>query len=157
MEITTISTLLTGIKTATDIAKLIKSSDFTLKEAEAKMKLAELISALADIKIHAADVREQISERDELIRLLQKTAAIKKKMQYEAPVYFTVDNENRDGPFCQCCYDTTEKLIRLQLGASDGTWRCASCLKSFYASGSREKISDEYLKALRDRGQSRNR
>ncbi|TXI83481.1 MAG: hypothetical protein E6Q40_10930 [Cupriavidus sp.] len=55
--ITTITALLGGVKTATDIARGIKDSGVTLEAAEMKFKLAELISALAGVKMEAATVQ----------------------------------------------------------------------------------------------------
>ena len=46
-----LSLLLTQTKTAVDIAKFIKNSSDTLDRSGQKLKLAELIEALADIKI----------------------------------------------------------------------------------------------------------
>ncbi len=47
MDIAAIGSLLSSLKTATDIAKFIKDSDVSLEKAETKLKLAELVSALA--------------------------------------------------------------------------------------------------------------
>ena len=58
MDLTAVSTLLGSIKTATEIAKLIKDSDVSLEKAETKLKLAELISALADAKIKVTAVQQ---------------------------------------------------------------------------------------------------
>ena len=74
MDIAAIGSLLSSLKTATDIAKFIRESDFSIEKAETKMKLAELISSLADAKIEAAEVQQSILERDEIIRTLEMEA-----------------------------------------------------------------------------------
>jgi hypothetical protein len=61
MVISDISAILTSVKTATDIAKLLKASDVSLEKAETKLKLADLIGALADVKMQLADVRESLA------------------------------------------------------------------------------------------------
>ena len=65
-EISTISAILGSVKTATEIAKLIKDSYFSLEKAEMKLKLAELISALADAKIEISEIQELILQKEAL-------------------------------------------------------------------------------------------
>ena len=43
-DITTISGVLTSLKTATDIAKFFKDMDINLEKAELKLKIANLIN-----------------------------------------------------------------------------------------------------------------
>ena len=71
MDIPTISAILTGVKSATEIAKYLKDSDISFEKAETKLKLADLIGALADVKMQLADVRELLIDKDEEIRKLQ--------------------------------------------------------------------------------------
>ena len=47
-DIATIAAALGSLKTATDIAKLIKDSGSSLEQAEVKLQIAELISSLAE-------------------------------------------------------------------------------------------------------------
>lgn len=128
-EIVAISSVLSGIKTATDIAKLLRDTDFSLKKAEQKLKLADLVSALADAKMQVAEVQDLIAERDEKIKGLEETIEIKGKLKWEAPYYWLVDKET-DGPFCQQCYDKDRELIHLQ-GNGEGYWNCKTC-KNYY-------------------------
>jgi hypothetical protein len=51
VDIAILGSALGSIKTATDIAKLIKNSGTSLEKAEVKLQVAELISSLADIKM----------------------------------------------------------------------------------------------------------
>jgi hypothetical protein len=55
-DLNTISSILSRIKVATDLARLIKDRDVSLEKAETKLQLAESISALADAKIETANV-----------------------------------------------------------------------------------------------------
>ena len=133
-DIAVLTSILGSIKTATDIVKLIKSSDISLEKAETKSKLADLISALADAKIEVAELQNLISEKDEKIKKLEKALEIKQKLRYEAPYYWLDDGPKKEGPFCQACYDTDGKLIRLQ-GNREGSWCCKAC-KNFYTDSS---------------------
>lgn len=132
MEIATITAALSGIKIASDIAKLIKNSGASLETAEIKLKLAELIEALADAKIEIANFREVISDNEAEIRRLQAQMDTKDQTVWEDPYYFVLNkNGEKDGPYCQKCYDSNKKLIRLQSPGKNGYWQCNEC-KSGY-------------------------
>jgi hypothetical protein len=122
---------LTGVKTAVEIAKLLKDSSTTLEQAEIKLKMAELISALADVKIEIADVQSQLLEKDERLKAIQKELEIKSNLAYEKPYYWLMKEEDKDGPYCQLCYDKNKQLIRLQ-GGGRNAWFCHSCKSNFY-------------------------
>lgn len=129
MDISTISAILTSVRTATDIAKLLKETDLSLEKAETKLKLAELIEALADVKMQLADVRELLIEKDEEIRKLEDNLKEKGSLVFEMPYYWLETEKGKDGPFCQACYDKDRKLIRLQ-GDKSGFWQCQVCKNS---------------------------
>ena len=130
MDIPSIATILTS---AIEIAKHIKSSDNSLEKAERDLQLAELISALADAKVEITNIQQQLLKKDEQIDVLNKQIALKEKLQYEPPYYWLVEGDNKDGPFCQVCYDKEQKPIRLHEGKMDnrGLWECKVC-NNFY-------------------------
>jgi hypothetical protein len=123
----TIAQALLSLKTASEIASLIRASGLSLSEAETKMKFADLIITLADLKVQLADVRNELLERDEKIAALTKELKGKAEMQWEAPYYWAVHPDGKkDGPYCQQCFDKEGKLIRLQDNGSD-YWMCKTC------------------------------
>jgi hypothetical protein len=130
MDLTIVSTLLGSIKTATEIAKLIKDSEMSLEKAEIKLKLAELISALADAKIEVTEVQQALHDKDSEIRKLQEQFKLKQKLQWQQPYYWLMEDSNKSGPFCQHCYDKAQELIRLQ-GNGDGYWECKACKNNY--------------------------
>lgn len=129
-DMSSITAAIGSIKAAAELAKLIKDSGASLEQAEVKLKIAELISALADAKIELATIQGMLLEKDheivELVRLLDQKTNVK----WEKPYYWLVDGEEKDGPFCQNCYDTENKLVRLQGGGQD-YWHCHSCKGSY--------------------------
>jgi hypothetical protein len=131
VDATSLTTLLGSIKTAADIAKLIKDSGVTLEQAEIKLKLAELISALADAKMETAEIQANIASRDERIRELEKAATIREAVSYKDPAYWLSAAGGHDGPFCQHCYDKDSKLVRLQ-DELNGAWECRACKNRFF-------------------------
>lgn len=130
-DIATIAAALGSIKTASDIAKLIKDSGSTLEKAEIKLQIAELISALADAKIEMAGVQSEILEKDKTISALQDLLDARKNLVWEAPYYWVEEGDKKDGPFCQKCYDVDHKLVRLQGGGREA-WACRSCKNYFF-------------------------
>jgi len=131
MDVTSISAALASIKAAADIAKLIKNSDISLERAESKLKLAELLEALADAKIEITEIQQLLLDKDSQIRSLHEQLSVKDRLQWDAPYYWLVDGASKDGPFCPNCYDTGGKLIRLQTYSNNGYWDCTACKNSF--------------------------
>ena len=131
-----LSLLLTQTKTAVDIAKFIKNSSDALDKSGQKLKLAELIEALADIKMETSDIKSLIIDKDEKIQLLENQLKLKNDLVYEAPYYWMINSdEEKEGPFCQNCYDTDGKLIRLQKFGSNDRWKCYHCKSLFKGKG----------------------
>src|ERR1044071_786072 len=121
MDVTSISAALTSIKTAADIAKFIKETDSSLERAEFKLKLAELMSALADAKLEITQIQQTLADKDSRIRSLEEQFAVKERLQWDPPYYWLETDSSKDGPFCQQCYDNSHKQIRLQ-GNGKGWW-----------------------------------
>lgn len=128
MDIAAISSALGALKAATDLVKVIRESDLSLEKAETKLKLAELISALADAKIAVAEMQEEMLAKDKRIRELEDQREKVEKLIYVAPFYWRISGTERDGPFCQKCHDTQEKIVYLQQNPRDkGLWSCRGC------------------------------
>ena len=145
MDLVAIASLLGSLKTATDIAKFIRETDVSLEKAETKLKLAELVSALADAKIEAAEVQQAILERDEMIRTLKAEANLRVDLIWKQPRYVLVNAQGEEESYCQNCYDSEQKLSRLHTDGQ-GFFECRVCNQSFKTN--ERKISDsEKLKA----------
>lgn len=130
MDLSAIPAILTSIKTATDLTKLIMDSGRSLKDAERKLKLSEIITALADANIKIAEIQQHIIEKEIKISALNKKLILKDKMKWESPYYWKIEGEKKEGPFCQQCYDKNGELIRLQ-GNGAGYWECKTCKNNY--------------------------
>jgi len=133
MEVSSaVTAALTGIKNATDIVKLIKESNTSLESAEIKLKLAELLEALAEAKIEIANIKGTLVDNEVEISQLKSQLDTKSNIVWEDPYYFIPQkNSDNDGPFCQKCYDSNNMLIRLQSPGKNGYWKCEECKTSF--------------------------
>lgn len=109
--VTTISAIFSSIKTATDIAKLIKDSNTSLEEAEIKLKMAELIGTLADIKIELSEVQVSQREKEEKILELEKLLSKKEKVTFKKDMYWM---EGDEIPFCKVCFEKDSKYHHLE-------------------------------------------
>jgi len=130
MDISSVTAVLGSIKTATDIARLIKDSDLSLEKAETKLKLADLIGALADAKLEVVGVQQTLAEAEDRIRTLEAQLKTKEQVRWNEPSYWLDTDAGQDGPFCQKCYDTESKLVRLQ-GNGEGWYECKSCKSNY--------------------------
>jgi len=149
MDIASISTLVSSLKTATDIAKLIRESDASLEKAETKLKLADLVSALADARLEAAEIQQLILERDETIRRLESAAQLKAQLLWRQPCYYLANRDGVEEPYCQTCYDSEERLARLHTDGA-GHFQCRVCQQS-YNTDERAKTDAAKFLAARER------
>ena len=134
-DIASITAIISSLKTATDLAKIVKDSGISLEKAEVKLKLADLISALADAKIEIANIQSLLFEKEQTIAKLLEKQDVRNSIRYDAPYYWLDSPDGRNGPFCQCCYDKNEKLIRLiERHTIKGTYTCHVC-NSWYGPG----------------------
>jgi hypothetical protein len=133
VDMGTITAAVSGIKAATEIAKLLKESSLSLDKAEQKFKLADLIGALADVKMEMANIQQLLIDRDHRISELEEELRVKAKLTYESPFYWLIEGSKKEGPICQQCYDNGGKIIRLQ-DYGEGRWHCMTCNNGYNAS-----------------------
>jgi hypothetical protein len=138
MDLTAVTAVLGNIKTATEIAKLIKDSDLSLEKAETKLKLAELIGALADAKLEAINLQETLLKAEGRIKELENEIEVHGNLRWVEPLYWLDGKTGSDGPYCQHCYDSARKLIRLQ-GNGAGWYECKVCKNGYETSESRHR------------------
>ncbi|CAK8717802.1 MAG: hypothetical protein CDV28_11117 [Candidatus Electronema aureum] len=152
MPIAEITAALAGVKHAFDIANLINNSEVSLDAAEVKLKLAELIDSLANAKIETAKFKDILLERDSEIQRLKKQIEKDDNMVYETPYYFLVqESGEKDGPYCQRCYDSNKKSIRLQSPNKNGYWKCNECSSDYKDSTYNEPV---FTRINRSQGRS---
>lgn len=142
MDIAAISSLLSSLKTATEIAKFVRETDSSLEKAETKLKLADLIGALADAKIEAAGIQQVILERDEQIRELTAELKLKSDLKWRQPYYYMLGSDGTESHFCQHCRDSDGKLARLHTDGK-GYFHCSVCNGHFKTD---ERLQSDKLK-----------
>lgn len=139
-DIATISAALSSLKTATEIAKYFRESDFSLEKAEMKLKLADLVGALAEAKLELAEVQDQMLEKDRAIAELREAFEAKGTLKRQNDAYYEVDEEgNSIGvAFCLRCWEGEHKKRQLVRAAKEHAMNvCTNCGQRYdaWASG----------------------
>jgi hypothetical protein len=130
VDITLISTALTSLKAATDIAKFLRESDLSLEKAELKLKLADLISSLADAKIQVVEIQEALQEKDKKIQELEDAFQSKDILVRRYDAYYNSDPNGQPVgvPYCLRCWENEHKKRQLVNDAGDRHTRiCTTC------------------------------
>lgn len=128
-DITSITAVLAGLKTATDIAKALREMDVTFEKAEAKLQLAELMSALADAKISAADTQLLIEEKEQTIRELRSALKRTATVVRHGDAYYETDVDGMpDGaPYCSRCWEVGHQLVHVHADRLHKQSICPEC------------------------------
>ena len=80
--------------------------------------MAELISALADAKIQAAEIQDLLSEKDKAIADLEKAFEIQSTLNRYQDGYYVIDESGNPygDPFCSYCWEVNHKAVHLHWG-----------------------------------------
>ena len=97
-----INMALASLRTATEIARIMKDAGPSFEEAERRFKFADLINALADAKIGIAELKDSIESKEDEIRALKNALSVKKDLKHTGIFYFA---QNDPTPFCPRCLE----------------------------------------------------
>jgi len=128
--ISAITTALTSIKTASEIARLLIDADVSLEKAELKLKLAEIVDALASAKLQMADTKQIVADKDVTIARLQEALDLKGRMVLRDSAYWLLDEQQDkivDGPFCTNCYEADRIKRTLLPDKDEPQVKCPNC------------------------------
>lgn len=132
-DLGSVSAAIATIKTSIDIAKVIKDSNNSLDEAERKLKIADLISSLADVKIELAEVQDLLRDKDSEIRDLKEELKEKNKMSFDGKLWW---KEGDKTPFCTICYEKDNKYLHLtyirESEYSSEKYYCMACKADYF-------------------------
>ncbi|SPE50861.1 conserved hypothetical protein [Verrucomicrobia bacterium] len=114
-----------GIPNYTEIMELLKNG-LTL---EAKEKIMELREAVMELQEENLWLKQKLRE-------FEFESDLTRNMYFDRGIYWlrkvTEDGTNREGPFCQVCFDRDRKPVRLQRAHTpQGGWFCAACRNHF--------------------------
>lgn len=126
--------LMSSIQHSLEIAGKLRDLSKKVQDAEFRMLLADLVEQLADAKLEAAGLKEQLAEvkksnleKDEQ---LNRRALAEPNFEDDSYVF-----PGESGNFCTGCWDSKRAKIRLSLESGPfstfGKWSCPVCLQHF--------------------------
>jgi len=134
MDITTISTAYSAVKSIKELVTAVLEAKVDSKARERVNQVLEKLGSVQDalffVREELFHLQEENRNLKETVKSLEEKLRIKERLTWEKPFYWLFEKESKDGPFCQRCYDADRKLIRLQDRGND-VWYCFQC-KSVY-------------------------
>jgi hypothetical protein len=125
-----ISLAFTALKGLAELFKTLLGSktDAAAKEriVEAFDKVATIQASLLDAQNGLMSLQDEKRQMGEKIQILEEKLALKEKMTFDGKLYWQVQGETKDGPYCQKCWDAESLPIRLQVCGRD-QWLCLKC------------------------------
>ena len=108
------------VENAKEVAELVK-----------KYNDLDLYQKIIDLRDEIFTLREQNLEIKERNKELEEALSLKGKIQKEGNVYYVINNDEKDGPFCITCWDDDKKLIHLyeERGRIISCGRCAKLIR----------------------------
>jgi len=134
-DISSISTALTAIKSASEILKVIRDAGQKLESAEYILKLAELTESLSELKISISELRETISDKEQQIKNLNDALKIKTEIVIFRDAYYEKDGKGNPtgNPFCSRCWEVDHVLIHLTRNTRPSNIdKCPKCSNLFH-------------------------
>lgn len=125
---------LAALKTAFDLAKDLKNASSAYTDAEIRLKVSDLYSALSEAKIQLADAQLEMHDLRRQISELQDKINASDDLEYRDAVYWRKEpiEGKPNGPFCPNCYEGPQKkLSTMSLVARQflfaGKYKCNTC------------------------------
>lgn len=136
-DIGAISAGISLIKVAIEIVKDLKSATSAIKDAEVKLKIAELLEAMSEVKIKLVEAQDENLELREKIRKLERSLSEQDEVVFRNGYFYLAEPQEGkpEGPFCPNCHSTKNILSLLTevtgLLSQLGKYECPSCEKRF--------------------------
>ncbi len=113
-----------AIGTAVSITKRLFEIATFVKDAEAKLLIAELTMELANVKTDVAELVDKNRELAAEVKDLKQLRTIRGQLRLENNMLFRVDGETRSGPYCVRC-EASERMVAMI--SVHGWYICPHC------------------------------
>lgn len=136
-DISSISAGISSLKVALDIAKELKGAASAIKDAEFKLKIAELIEAMAEVKLKLVETQDENSALKQKIKDLESQLVIQDEVVFRDGYYYLAEPQDGkpEGPFCSNCFSKFKQLSLLTEVTGHfsvfGKYECPSCDQRF--------------------------
>ena len=131
---TVLATLATNVKVAFDVGKAILAAKEQMNTAELKLRLADMMSALAEAKVHVAEAQDELRAQDHKISELEAAFRKKGDVTRDHDAYYEkgADGLSTGEPYCMVCWERDHKLFGLhRLPGNSNTHACATCRTTY--------------------------
>ena len=125
---------LAAASSALGIAKSLRDIEKSYDTATARVKIVDLMEALADTRLALMDAKEQIADKDAEIERLSKTEADRSKLLTGDGGYNYMRNDagRPDGfPVCPKCDEVDSRLICLVQNKAVDAAKCPACANEY--------------------------
>ena len=122
------ATLLKTVRDVLDLEQELGSEMLAKQYVELRQQVTILRKSLSE-------TRRALKERDELVEKLQAAGVIRENLVMDGSAYFVRKNGRiEDGPFCTCCFDQNQQMVRLvptpkPVGGAGRSSEWVQCLK----------------------------
>lgn len=105
-------------------------------QLEAQRKIVELQEMILELREAALSLREENVAIKEQLEEQNEFLDTKKRLEWDGAKYwlsFEDEKGEKEGPFCQRCWDDEQKLIRLQRFDDNHSslWFCLKCRQNY--------------------------
>ncbi|NMY40539.1 hypothetical protein HBN76_04405 [Pseudomonas sp. WS 5013] len=126
--------VLSLIQQALDASSKLRELARKVEDAEFRMVLAELHSALADAKLESVELKTKLAAAQEVALKLQQQLDLRESAEPDF-VDGCYSFPGVEGRFCTACWDARQKKVRVHETPYDfafaGKWTCPSCNSSW--------------------------
>ena len=129
-----IAAAISSINFTIEGVKALSKASGAIERAELKLQLAEMMGALAEVKLELTQAMEDRTFHQQQIARLEEALRIKETVRREGDAYYKLDeNGNAVGePYCLRCWEVEHRLHTLVRGRMGMRIRvCAVCNKEY--------------------------
>jgi len=127
---TTIAEGLSALGTALGIVKTLREIDRGVQEAEYKLQIANMTSALADAKLALVDAQDTARSQKDEIEKLKAASRFREEETVRANgfLYRKTDGRPAGKPYCSVCSDDGHFIHLVTVPTKEGTvYKCPRC------------------------------
>ncbi|MBP7074628.1 MAG: hypothetical protein KBA81_04510 [Rhabdochlamydiaceae bacterium] len=132
--LTEISSAAAALKATIGIVSTLSETFKKLGKIAKKSEFIEIQEKLLAVKAQLLEHREKLQGIEQENQELKHKLKLSEELNFESPYYWLIKGSDREGPFCQRCYDIDSKPVRLIPNDPDELrFYCTAC-KSHYES-----------------------
>lgn len=133
-DIASITAAISGLKTATDLVRYLRDTEQAFKTADLKLRIADLVDALANAKLALTDIQELLTNKDAEIKRLTEALKLKDEVVRHGDAYYSKSEAGSPvgAPFCSFCFESKHQLMHINQNPKDRSQSiCPSCRSVF--------------------------